>query len=169
MNNYIELALRTESTQWNEPDHRILHAAMGLVTESAELLSSTDKGNFAEELGDILWYLAIACDAMGITFDETMECAADFRPSLIVGREDLVNASAEILDIIKKSVFYGKLSPPHKMVELLGEIILTVANFEDLDKVQAANIEKLEKRFPELKFTRERAIDRDVKNEISHL
>lgn len=59
---------------------RLLHAAIGIFTESGELLEALlksvnrtedgaqiDKFNFAEELGDVYWYMAIAHDELGIS------------------------------------------------------------------------------------------------------
>ncbi len=90
-NTYIELALRTESTlepimplpvDYPVSDrniNRLLHAAMGLTTESGEFLDALKKHlfygkpldlvNLREEIGDIMWYLAIACDALGTDFE----------------------------------------------------------------------------------------------------
>ena len=61
---------------------RLLHAAMGLVTEAGEFLDvlkkfmfygkPIDRVNLAEELGDSQWYAAIGCDALGVTMIETM-------------------------------------------------------------------------------------------------
>jgi NTP pyrophosphatase (non-canonical NTP hydrolase) len=85
---YIKLVLKTESTK--DPvkseygvNSRILHACMGTVTESAELIDACkksmfygktlDKVNLAEEAGDILWYIAVLCDELNITFEELFE------------------------------------------------------------------------------------------------
>ena len=85
MNNktFTEQALRTESPQFNTPNPRILHAAMGCVTESGELLDALKKSTFygreldlvnvKEEAGDLLWYLAILFDELGTTFEEEQE------------------------------------------------------------------------------------------------
>lgn len=84
MKDYIQNALRTESGQFNlNGEQRLLHASMGLVTESAEFLDALkksffygkelDKVNLKEELGDILWYVAIACDALGTDFETEMK------------------------------------------------------------------------------------------------
>ncbi len=83
MSTFIEDSLRTESTVFNienKGDQRLLHAALGLQTESAEFSDALkkhvfygaklDKVNLKEELGDIFWYMAIACDALGTTFEE---------------------------------------------------------------------------------------------------
>lgn len=61
---------------------RILHAAQGLVTETAEFVEALqasvvdgaefDKVNAAEELGDLMWYIAIASDALGADLGDIM-------------------------------------------------------------------------------------------------
>ncbi len=61
----------------------ILHAAIGLGTESGEFLDNVKKSAFfglpfdrinaIEELGDLLWYVAIACETLGTTIPEVME------------------------------------------------------------------------------------------------
>lgn len=60
----------------------ILHAIVGIATESGELLEALlqsvsrsnpnefDEVNFVEELGDVLWYVAIGLGAIGVSFDE---------------------------------------------------------------------------------------------------
>ena len=63
---FIEDAIRTESPNFFQPNVRILHAAIGCVTESGELLDALKKQifygreldvvNVKEEAGDILWY-----------------------------------------------------------------------------------------------------------------
>ena len=80
---YIQLAIRTESTVDAQINRRLDHAADGLCTESGEVKDimkrskfygkNIDIVNYKEELGDILWYIAIACDALDCTFEELME------------------------------------------------------------------------------------------------
>jgi len=82
MNNYVELAVRTESTQFNidKDSQRLLHGAIGLATESGEILDALKKSiyygreldlrNLKEELGDVMWYIAILCDAMDYSLDD---------------------------------------------------------------------------------------------------
>lgn len=89
MKNYIELALKTETKdyetiakRYTPSMARLMHAASGLTTESGELLDMLkkhlnygkdfDKPNAIEELGDLCWYLAIACDELGVSFEEIM-------------------------------------------------------------------------------------------------
>lgn len=73
-NEYQELASRTEKPLPNEID-RLVHAFMGMATEVGEFgtpVKATaiynkplDVQNLEEELGDILWYIALAANAMG--------------------------------------------------------------------------------------------------------
>lgn len=79
---FIQDALRTESPNFFPVNSRVLHAAMGCVTESAEMMDALKKSafygreldvtNVLEEAGDILWYLAILFDALGTDFDTEM-------------------------------------------------------------------------------------------------
>lgn len=67
----------------NPQNARLLHAAMGLTTESGELFDALkrhlvygkplDRTNFIEEAGDIMWYLALLLDTVHSDFDEAME------------------------------------------------------------------------------------------------
>ncbi len=79
---FIKKALSTESDNFNLPNKRVLHAAMGLVTESAELMDALKKSTFygrdldivnvKEEAGDILWYLAVLFDEIDTDFETEM-------------------------------------------------------------------------------------------------
>lgn len=61
----------------------LLHATMGISTEAGELLDvmkkhlaygrSIDKVNIAEEVGDVLWYVAIILRELNMTFEQVME------------------------------------------------------------------------------------------------
>jgi NTP pyrophosphatase (non-canonical NTP hydrolase) len=61
----------------------LLHASMGLVTEAGEFQDmlkkhlyygrELDTVNLKEEIGDVLWYCAIALRALGTNFDQVMK------------------------------------------------------------------------------------------------
>ena len=83
---YLELALNTEVKEYSSvtpDDKRLLHATLGLVTEAGEFADSVkrslfynkefDKVNAIEEIGDILWYCALALDHVGSSFEHAME------------------------------------------------------------------------------------------------
>lgn len=62
---------------------RLLHAAMGLCTESGEFMDmmkkhilygkDIDEPNLKEELGDLEWYIALAIDELKTTFGIVFE------------------------------------------------------------------------------------------------
>lgn len=88
--NYLDLSSRTNSTDYNailnrfaeDPKLKIdlLHAAMGVVTESGEVMDMLKKHffygkelditNLLEESGDIFWYVAIICRLTGKSFED---------------------------------------------------------------------------------------------------
>lgn len=88
---YIRDACRTKSPNVfmatiefpSTPNYDILHAAMGLVTEAGEFMDAFKKALFYgknpdyidldEEIGDILWYVAIYLNARGLTFEQVMQ------------------------------------------------------------------------------------------------
>lgn len=71
---YIPLALRTDATQSAPFMTRLEHSLIGLTTEVGELADAYKKHKFygkeldivnlCEEMGDILWYLAVMVDAI---------------------------------------------------------------------------------------------------------
>jgi NTP pyrophosphatase (non-canonical NTP hydrolase) len=87
MDSYIEQANRTMSSdvpaitsRFNtKRDVNLLHAAIGCVTESGEMLDAlkkylfygkpVDVANMREEAGDLMWYLALLFHEMGWTFE----------------------------------------------------------------------------------------------------
>jgi NTP pyrophosphatase (non-canonical NTP hydrolase) len=88
---YVENVLRTESSDWAAIERRLgdkravrlLHAAMGMTTESGEFVDALKKYvfygrpldgvNIMEEAGDLLWYVAVALDELGLSFELVME------------------------------------------------------------------------------------------------
>lgn len=85
MENFTKSCTRTESGNnplGNRRDSRLLHAATGICTEAGEFFDPLkkylfygkpyDETNLREELGDLLWYIAIACDALDTTVELEM-------------------------------------------------------------------------------------------------
>jgi len=68
---------------YNREFSRLLHASVGLNTEQAELQDaikkyliygkSLDRVNAIEELGDIMWYVGCAIDALETTMEEVLQ------------------------------------------------------------------------------------------------
>ncbi len=70
----------------NDVNIRLLHAAIGMFTESGEMLNALrrqmngynlDKINVAEEIGDLQWYSAIAIDELGISEEAIRQMVID--------------------------------------------------------------------------------------------
>lgn len=62
---------------------RLNHGAMGIVKEGGEILADLEKwiyynqelnrDHIKEELGDVMWYVALVCNALGLSLAEVME------------------------------------------------------------------------------------------------
>ena len=62
---------------------RLLHAAIGINTEAGEVIDlvkkqafygkQVDRLKFIDELGDLMWYTALALDSLGGSFEEVFE------------------------------------------------------------------------------------------------
>lgn len=87
---YQSRAVLTESNNFNvfhdrltPKNQRLLHAALGLVTEAGEFADvlkkyifygkQVDKVNLEEEIGDLFWYCALAADALDVDFTDIMQ------------------------------------------------------------------------------------------------
>ena len=84
---FINASIRTEApqdeTKVAAEMMRQLHAAIGISTEAGELLDAfkkslfykrpLDKVNVLEEVGDLLWYIALLLDSMGHSFEDAFE------------------------------------------------------------------------------------------------
>jgi NTP pyrophosphatase (non-canonical NTP hydrolase) len=74
LNEYQELSKRTHKEE-EQPHEALLHAQLGIASEAGELADaikkeyayeqSLDKENVEEELGDLLWYISLACCSIG--------------------------------------------------------------------------------------------------------
>jgi hypothetical protein len=87
---YVENVLKTESeitpeiiARLTDPTTaRLIHAAMGMATEAAELIDmlkkhiyygkKLDMVNAVEEVGDQMWYIGLAIDIMKTTMNDIM-------------------------------------------------------------------------------------------------
>lgn len=79
---YLKTAVTLVRARWGtEPD--ILHGFLGIASESGELLglakkmyvkgNEPDRADVADELGDLLWYVAILMACYGLTFEEVFD------------------------------------------------------------------------------------------------
>lgn len=81
----------------------------------------------------------------------------------------MITESAEIMDVYKKHIAYGKPLDLVNVKEEIGDLmwyIINMCNLHDwnLEDIMQTNIDKLSSRYPE-KFTNEKAINRDLETE----
>lgn len=80
---YQKQALRTAApASLASYESMLLNAALGLAGEAGELADHvkkyifhghpTDREYIAKELGDLLWYIALACNALGLSMEAVM-------------------------------------------------------------------------------------------------
>lgn len=79
---YQKLAMRTCSIPYDRPTDRLYHAVFGLTSEAGEVAGilqkeyqghEVSKEHIKKELGDCLWMVAEACEALGFSMDDVME------------------------------------------------------------------------------------------------
>lgn len=174
---YLELSEKTLSGEFHigVKVQNTLHAVMGISTEIEELLdnygidSVMDKTNVFEEIGDILYYLAILHreypsitrfenTTVKVNRDEPFDCILDLNKSTL-----------KLMDVMKKKIFYNKSVNEEtfvKIVLLIDTDIHWLCDYYDIDikEVYQVNIDKLKARYGD-KFTSDRAINRDLDTE----
>lgn len=168
---YQGLAIRT--MRGDDPYlQKVLHCSMGMVGEVGELLELPDYplDPRVGEVGDCMWYAANLCEVLGLKMSDLLEAATkdsdqnDLRYRRVEMRAMLW--ASRLTDIVKKSVFYGKELPVDLVTNCLKFYILGLVDLSvdiGIDPLHAAtaNIAKLEKRYPDLIFDAEKAINRD--------
>lgn len=185
---YIENAVRTKSETFdNNVLHQdIVHAILGIQTESAELLEALQKPkldyvNIAEECGDSLWYIACYCNYTKLELPQVQYYKRyNFITKLLYRRKDIENSmielnvlSGRLVDVIKRVFYYGKgeNTPQIKNLDsLITETwielnyLLNILGETSVDRICDNNIAKLRKRFPN-KFETENAFNRNLEAE----
>jgi hypothetical protein len=191
---YIKKAKETESVDFNTIRRRLgdkqllrlLHAGMGMVTETSELfvaIENMDLLNIQEELGDLFWYIAIAYDSLNCILEEEEDSLrSPFVPftDWWNGCDDykmehlLLKNISKYIDVIKKRIYYGDVLNVDTILNILQDIFNNVCwimgdfSFINLEGVLSDNIKKLDKRYKN-KFNKEGALNRDMENELSHM
>lgn len=86
MNEYQKLAMRTCSIPYDNKKGRLYHAVIGLNSEAGEVAGilqkeyqghEIDPEHLKKELGDCLWMIAEACDALDISMSEVAQMNID--------------------------------------------------------------------------------------------
>lgn len=160
---------------------RLLHGAMGLSSELAEIQEmaekpSIDAVNLKEEMGDLFWYMGIVVDELQLdsekvfTHNDTGGIVAfstnEQRTALQFNVNKLVIAVGILTDLLKKSIMYGKELNIPGIEERLQHIDYHInQSLRYYGQTSAGardrNIEKLKKRYGQ-KFTEAAALERDL-------
>lgn len=94
-------------------------------------------------------------------------------PDLLHGAIGIATEAGEMLDAVKRSLFYGAELDRTNLIEELGDLEWYMAVIRDAvgvtqEEVQRINIDKLRARYPE-KFTQQHAFERNLDRERSVL
>lgn len=117
------------------------------------------------------YFVHVLRTAAGNFTDITVRFMNDI--NLIHGAIGLSTESGELLDAVKKHMFYGKKVDPVNIKEEIGDVLYylgLIANHFDVsfEEAMETNVRKLKKRFPE-GFTEEKAINRNLEAEMEVL
>lgn len=181
---YLIESSRTLKSLGKELD--LLHCATGLVTESAELVDAIKKHvfygkpldvvNIKEELGDLLWYIAIPVRIFDLYLDLTQKNSNIYirkKSNLVKQKEGLISYFLQFNEYIAKlqGVIINFSNNPTRTLhfsyfeDVIQEINLICEIYNlDLSEIMDININKLKARFP-LNFTNEHALNRDLEKE----
>jgi NTP pyrophosphatase (non-canonical NTP hydrolase) len=181
--NYNKLAEKTMSTNFYVTEQKqinLLHAALGLMTESVELIENYDGSkeydsvNVFEELGDITWYLSIIQRELGFQIDDSFFKKEDtmnelFKEYSTIYCVDLIKSVNNILDYHKKMAFYNKPMDSNKYRDYANQVakslkVIVVLEGFNISDIHERNIAKLKARYGE-KFNEEGALNRDLDKE----
>ncbi len=167
---YTQLALRTENIPSNligdaRTHYRLTHATLGLASEFKETTDSN--ANLLEEIGDYFWYLNLLTDALGVSLDDV---EIDY---LSAGSDLFINLGESVGDIanlVKRHIFYGKEIEQEDILASVAQLFKDLAELlnddgHTLEQCLDANIRKLEKRYPNLRFEQEQALNRNLEAE----
>jgi hypothetical protein len=151
---------------WN----RLTHSGLGLATEAIEFGNATTLDNQIEELGDIAWFAALACRALGIRpAPEMLHPKDEARGKHIIVLCELFASR------IKAGLFYGWVakdtdSNMDAWAQIPARILLLCEQMSQLycnGRLFESNIEKLTARYENKKFTPEQSIDRAPEVELA--
>lgn len=170
---YLVESARTYSTM-QDASMNNQHAAIGIFTETGELLDIFKKNlwygkeidlvNFKEELGDIMWYVAMMYRYYKVNVG-ILEYHTETPLKLVIkiaqestGLLHAVDDEHHIADDENTAEWVAIMLD--SIVAIVQHLALTMCN-ATLEDVFQTNINKLRTRYPE-KFTSENAINRDL-------
>lgn len=174
---YLIESSRTLKTLGKELD--LLHCVTGLVTESAELVDAIKKHvfygkpldvvNIKEELGDLLWYIAIPVRIFDLDLDFYRQNGNYYKNKVkkqVTTKEGLIKFFLTFNSMFKALCTAIVIRPlPTDFDNIFEEINLICEIYNlDLGEIMDININKLKARFPN-NFNQEDALNRDLEKE----
>ena len=145
----IIMALNAQDAGWFD----LVHAALGVHGEADELDQAQSEEDIIKEVGDLLWYCALA--TKGIKYETAP--ASNWFEIILNYREKSFVAPAEI---VKKAMFYGTRMDPNELVHSIFQWAARAIHQKQkcggiaqialaIDVAMKKNIEKLQRRYPE--------------------
>jgi len=182
-NNYQLQALQTRAGT-ETPYEDAQHAGFGLLTEVGEILDTykrhrfykvpLDKKNLIEEVGDVLWYLSVGYHSLKKEMPDTppvlMETKVEVDLDFLLAKIARSASNFFVIVMVNPDSWEDNylnidLDNAYGYLSIFCEQELGV----DIKEAAKANLEKLSKRYPGMSFSVEKALNRDVKNELSHI
>jgi|688.fasta_scaffold853308_2 hypothetical protein len=171
-NEYKILSEKTLSTQFNcdVKEQLLLHAVIGILTELDELSDwNGDEVNKKEEVADAFWYVAILDRELDLNLNlpNKKSNLTQLKNDKFIF--DLYKQSCQLLDFLKKKLYYNKPIDLDKFKYYSQNIFDTLNLFCEFNGVNVptildTNIAKLKARYGE-KFSSDKAITRDLEKE----
>ena len=123
----------------------LLMAAVGLAGEAGEWATG---GHDPAEAGDVLWYVAAVCTALGIDMADVL--LDDVDPPPVGANEAILGVACMIVEQAKKAAFHGKKINEDMIGGcLVGLLAVLRLVHGDLGPIMAANVAKLQARWPD--------------------
>lgn len=187
---YQQLALVTKS-KTDSLLKDVLHAGCGLLTEPGEIVDQykrhwfygkeLDVKNIKEEIGDTLWYIAIAFygleEEMPKAWPSLFALPEESRDLLKIDPNQLivrvVKYGATFFSMAESASKYGLATQAPFLLHEVTSLLTYLSYLADtlgysIEQAAIDNIEKLKKRYPD-GFTQFAALNRDTVNELSHI
>lgn len=142
----------------NPAGQSLMHAAIGISGEIAELYSCNNRLNLLEELGDLVFYI----EAARQTANPYISVYAYQQYTLASVLPIMTQLAGDLLDVAKKQWVYSKAVESEKVHVLLDQLLDGtlflggLSNYTILD-IKAANQEKLATRYPDLVYSDQHA------------
>ena len=162
---YIKESAKTEAKKMymENVSRDLLYGVIGICTEATELLAADTSVNVKEELGDIMWYIAVAMRAEKIDPIKLQNDAAhaNIHSGWLNRYSDwplgaIVILAGELLDYLKKVLFYNV---PMNQIRLklytsltliyAGIMAMSIENKWDIEDILDSNIAKSKELYPE--------------------